>query len=363
MYDNNKNASSTKINTLFLKQFTTFEEAHFEFSKGINVFIGENATGKSHLIKILYTLIKTAHQTHFDNFENQFRLKLHNVFQINNEKKLVRSMLGMANVSVNYANNEVNFQMGEDDFLIQSEQAIHSKPSIYLPAQEFLSKNEGFIAAYNQRELPYDETYYDLSLALNALPLRRHKWVDVKNAIDLLQKAIVGESWEKDDIVKQENGRFYFDLPEGYLDVYLVGEGYRKMATLFYLLKNGSLTKDSILFWDEPEANLNPKLIVEVAKVLQALVKSGMQIFITTHDYLLSYELSLLAEYPSDNPIDIKFFSLHQPNRKAGVIVESGESLADIEQNSILEEFAAHYDHERDLFYNSTAQETASDTL
>lgn len=43
---------------------------------------------------------------------------------------------------------------------------------IYL---EFLSKNEGFIAAYDNRELAYDETYYDLSLALNALPLRREK--------------------------------------------------------------------------------------------------------------------------------------------------------------------------------------------
>jgi len=71
-----------------------------------------------------------------------------------------------------------------------------------------------------------------------------------------------------------------------------------------------------------------------------------MQIFIATHDYLLSYELSLLVEYPSDNPIDIKFFSLSKPDRQSAVIFEKGATLVDIEHNSILEEFAAHYDRE-----------------
>ena len=118
-----------------------------------------------------------------------------------------------------------------------------------------------------------------------------------------------------------------------------------------YLLRNGSLTKDSILFWDEPEANLNPKLIIEVRKVLQALAKTGMQIFITTHDYLLGFELSLLAEYLSDNPNNIKFFSLYKPSIKSGVIVESGPTLAHIDHNSILQEFASHHDREGDLFY------------
>ncbi len=39
----------------------------------------------------------------------------------------------------------------------------------------------------------------------------------------------------------------------------LVSEGYRKMATIMYLILSGSLTKDSILFWDEPETNMNQR--------------------------------------------------------------------------------------------------------
>ena len=62
------------------------------------------------------------------------------------------------------------------------------------------------------------------------------------------------------------------------------------------------------------------------------------------------FELSLLAEYPSENPIALKFFSLHKPNEQSSVIVEEGQTLADIANNPILDEFAAHYDREVELF-------------
>jgi hypothetical protein len=230
---------------------------------------------------------------------------------------------------------------------------ITSLPSlIFLPAQEFLSINKGFIAAYNKRELPYDETYYDLALALNAAPLRREQLEEVRSPLMFLKKLIAGENTGREEILRQQDGRFYFHLPEGELESGFVSEGYRKLATLYYLLRNGSLVKDSILFWDEPEANLNPTLITEVVKLLQMLARLGMQIFIATHDYLLSYELSLANEYPSDKA-DIKFFALHKPDRTAGVTVESAQTLAEIEHNPILEEFAAHYDREADMFYQS----------
>jgi len=36
------------INSLKIKNFTEFSEAKFEFSKGLNVVIGDNSTGKWH---------------------------------------------------------------------------------------------------------------------------------------------------------------------------------------------------------------------------------------------------------------------------------------------------------------------------
>jgi hypothetical protein len=317
-------------------------------------------------MKIIYMLLKVPEIIYQGNNTSKHKVeatrsKLSSVFQAT-VNELIRYGKEEASVGLDYGDMYVGLRITRgDDVSPQGEALPEYTPEgipyplslIYLPAQEFLSINEGFIAAYNKRELPYDETYYDLSLALNALPLRNDKLVEVQEIIAFLQQLIAGEQIQDAEVVTQENGRFKFSLPEGQLDVHLVAEGYRKIATLLYLLKNGSLTKDSILFWDEPEANLNPKLVVDVVKVLRELAAAGMQIFVATHDYLLSHELSLLAEYPSEESVTIKFFALHKPNRKSGVLIETGQTLAEIEHNPILAEFAAHYDREAALFHTS----------
>jgi predicted ATP-dependent endonuclease of OLD family len=42
-----------KLGQLTIHDFSAFEDASLEFSPGINVFIGQNATGKSHLLTLL----------------------------------------------------------------------------------------------------------------------------------------------------------------------------------------------------------------------------------------------------------------------------------------------------------------------
>src|SRR5688500_19388118 len=43
-----------QVRRLHLSAFTDFDEAEFEFVPGINVLMGENGTGKSHVLRILY---------------------------------------------------------------------------------------------------------------------------------------------------------------------------------------------------------------------------------------------------------------------------------------------------------------------
>lgn len=43
-----------------------------------------------------------------------------------------------------------------------------------------------------------------------------------------------------------------------------------------------------MLFWDEPEANINPKYIPVLAELLIMLESEGVQIFVSTHDYFLA---------------------------------------------------------------------------
>jgi len=115
---------------------------------------------------------------------------------------------------------------------------------------------------------------------------------------------------------------------------------------VLHLINNGSIDKDTVLFWDEPEANLNPRLTTHIALFLRELAKTGIQIFIATHDYLLTGELSLAAEYRIAPEVPIRFFGMSREG-DGPVSIRSGDTLADLEDNPILEEFAAHYEREQ----------------
>ena len=88
----------------------------------------------------------------------------------------------------------------------------------------------------------------------------------------------------------------------------LVAEGIRKMALLWQLVKNGTLEKGSVLFWDEPEANINPKYISVIAELLLELQRNGVQIFVATHDYMLSKYF----EVRKNKGDSIMFFSIEK---------------------------------------------------
>ena len=45
---------SRPCSSLTFKDFTAFKEAQFEFASGLNVVVGENGTGKTHILKAAY---------------------------------------------------------------------------------------------------------------------------------------------------------------------------------------------------------------------------------------------------------------------------------------------------------------------
>jgi len=220
--------------------------------------------------------------------------------------------------------------------------------SIFLPAREVLSIYPGFMNAYLNRESSSDETYYDLALALSALPLRGPRGEAASRLYQPLAELL-------DGTVHFDGDRFYLTTrADGSIEAHLVAEGHRKIASVMHLIANGSLMQDGLLFWDEPEANLNPRLTKVVADFLLRLAGAGVQVFITTHDYLLTNELSLQSEYRTDpaRNAPIKFFAFNRGDD--GVTIQSGATLADLDQNPIMEEFEALYDRERRLFVEPT---------
>jgi predicted ATPase len=158
--------------------------------------------------------------------------------------------------------------------------------------------------------------------------------------------------------IRLDGSRFYRVSTAGNLEAHLLSEGLRKLGVLIHLVLNGSIIKNGFLFWDEPEASLNPRLVTVVAKALRSLAAFGIQIFVATHDFLLLNELAIADEYravlPKGEPrVDVKFFGLELSTDSASVTVQSADRLRDLESNDILEEFAAYYDRRADLIEKS----------
>lgn len=354
-----------KVQTLTLKNFTAFADARFEFSPGINVLIGANATGKTHILKLLYATLKTwdverRHRQEKVNGYETLALRLHDklngVFKPDDNRlgRLIHrgSVKRRAEVNVQCAPGEIRYWYSGDagHLRIESPQLCNVPPSLFVPSKEGLSFFEGFIHAYQNRELSFDETYYDLCVALSGLKLKSQVAQFGPTTVRELRGVLQGK-------VAMKNGKFFVRQKDGLIEAHLLAEGLRKVAMLLHLIDNGSIVPNSALFWDEPESGLNPRLVKVIADVLLKLAASGSQIFVATHDYLLTNELSLAAEYetPEGKAAKTRFFCLSREKPNAAVEVESGDVLGELENNPILQEFAAHYDREQRLFAGGRA--------
>lgn len=342
-----------KIESVSLEKFSVFERAEIAFSTGLNIFIGANATGKSHLMKLLYSAMKTKEAAQKDSIDDKQRIaarlkeKLAGVFQPDEKdpRRLVRRQVGRGSAKVAIRAREGKFvfkltTLGNLTVEVDSLKGVN--PSLFIPSREVIAMYHGFVDAYDKRELSFDETYYDLCKSLSG---RLTKGPRLKKAAELVEplEEILGGK------VSIEGGRFQVYSHDGVLEAHLLAEGFRKIAGLVHLINNGSLIANGMLFWDEPEANLNPKLITRIAETLRILADRGVQVFVATHDYLLSHELSLAVEYQTKPKVPTRFFAF-QRDDSGPVSVQAGDTLADLEHNPILEEFAAHYDRERELF-------------
>ena len=109
------------------------------------------------------------------------------------------------------------------------------------------------------------------------------------------------------------------------MEIPLVAEGLRKLGMLARLIATGALLDNGCLFWDEPEANLNPHMIRRVASSIVELGLGGIQVFIATHSLFLLREIEMLLEDGKRN-VDARFFGLSHSDD--GVVTLASHWLA-----------------------------------
>ena len=331
------------LETLKLRNFTVFEEAEFHFAPGLNVLVGENGTGKTHVLKVAYSAIASTPSgipTPPSKSQRESRLadKLLGVFKPDKLGHLVRHDPNIKRCEVECKFSNSNFDLGfsfsiisnGDVDLQQIPLEIQVARSVFLPARELLSIFPKFASLYETRYLPFEETWRDTCLYLDAPLLRDIRQVKIRELLSALELALGGT------VELDRTGGFYLQTPDGRREIHLVAEGHRKLAMLAQLIANGSLSSGNYLFWDEPEANLNPHIIKLAAKVILQLSKIGIQIIAASHSLFLLRELDILLQTQEFKSVPARFFGLHSTG--AGVQVQQGPTIDDIGEITSLQE-------------------------
>jgi energy-coupling factor transporter ATP-binding protein EcfA2 len=331
---------------LRFQKFGVFEDVEFKFCPGVNVLIGENGTGKSHAMMAAYSILRAFHKDDTSRgVAARVEEKLKGAFQPENRRlgRLVRRARGggVAHIGVESGSFSCEVQFNHkdpDSFELLKLQRRPTGSSIFIPSREVLAMYEGFIGAYTRSDLAFSEVYYDTCVSLNAPLTRGAREQEVLALLAPLLEVLGGRVFEK-------GGRFYVQQGAARLEAHLVSEGLRKIATLVHLVNNGSLKSNDLLFWDEPEANLNPALSKIVVNFLLALAKQGVQVILATHDFSVTTRLSILAENAVVPAELIRFFSLARAGSKTSAVeVCHANTLAGLPANPILDEHEALYD-------------------
>lgn len=207
--------------------------------------------------------------------------------------------------------------------------------SVYIPVKEMLSSAPGFRSLYAKREVHFEEVYRDI-LDRAYLPALRKPVCGLHGEIlTKLRETIGGE-------VAVKNEEFFLRSEHGDLEFSLLAEGVRKLALLWLLIRNGTLESGSILLWDEPETNLNPKLFGVVIDVLLKLQRAGVQVFLATHDYVILKELDLQAKSADE----VAYHAFFQKAETGEIGCDTTYDYRDIDPNAIADTFTDLYDRE-----------------
>ena len=202
--------------------------------------------------------------------------------------------------------------------------------SLFIPSKEIVSLYEGLIALLDRYEIKLDATYGDLARSMNGPQLA---WVPA-----LATGMLADLETELGGKLILDSGRLSFLAQDGrQTEGPLMAEGFRKLTTLLFLIRRGVITeKGETLFWDEPEANLNPAYIRWVANALVAFACAGLQVVIATHSLFLLRELEILTMDARFSSVEKRFFALS--NGEEGVAISAGNGITDIDPLVLLDE-------------------------
>jgi predicted ATPase len=310
------------ISRVEIKDFLVFQgDFAVDFCPGVNVFIGGNSTGKTTLLKGLYSLSKYHGEIPIGapkiNSDAVFDYGMRIERYFHNFRIYKYTSFGFKlddNALVFSGSNENTI------FKVFFDKSNHKE--LLIPEKDILEHSKGLLALNNLRDIPFDQTYIDL---LSNAELGETKEISKTNNIILSKiKDVIGGE------VEFENDTFYTAKFDGQkIPFSLEASGYRKFGLLWKLARNGLLESGTTLFWDEPENSLNPELIPTLVDILLELQKGGVQIFIATH----SYDVARWFELNKKTENSLRYFNLRKTD--SGIAADVADDYVSLDNNPI----------------------------
>lgn len=331
------------IQSVCLKNFGPIADLSIENFGNINLLIGPNRSGKTILLKALYCAQRTIELT--GRGKNPLSVKeilsdkMYWTFQAGKLGNLVRKPDGG---SLEFSMKEKDggifyYTFGADTTskIVKVEPTTKSRNtnSVFIPAKEILTLLDVIKSIRdNKMEFGFDETYIDLAKALTPPTVGKiaKPFLAAREKLALALDGRVVFSKDK-NAWEYVQGKYSFDIN-------LTSEGTKKIAIFDTLIANHFLTKDSVVFIDEPESGLHPGLLINLLEIIFELAKYGVQFFIASHSYFVIKKLYNIA---AKNNFSIPVVSFETDGEVKRLDLEDG-----MPENSIIEESVRLYREE-----------------
>ena len=289
------------INSLELKNFGPIHQFKCEKLGNINLIIGGNGTGKTILLKALYSAMRTLEEYKRGNEpRNASEIladKLYWTFEIEKIGDLVsKGADEPLSFKLRFDGQDFSYRFGKDTTksiqTLENHVLPRSSNSIFLPTKEVLSLHHIILQSRElSKTFGFDDTYLDLARALRQPPTGGKNYQQFAKSRTNLSEILEGK------VEYDENlGRWQFKKGNQKFPIGVTAEGIKKISILDTLLGNRYLDLKSVIFIDEPESALHPVAISKFLDIIAVLAECGIQFFMASHSYFVIKKLFLIAQ-------------------------------------------------------------------
>lgn len=336
---------SNKITKVSLNGYGIIPAFNGHNFSNINLFIGENGTGKTFLLKALYSATRAMEEyQRGDDIKpigDVLAEKLRWTFQVERLGDMVtRSSSEGLNFDMSLGTDRISYQFSSSAtskiINVDAPDKNRDANSIFIPAKEVLSLYSIVLKSREvDKSFGFDDTYYDLVKALRISPKRGKNYTAFSNSRKMLNDVIDG----KVEYDETSGKWFYKNNRNQKFSIGATSEGVKKISIMDRLLSNGYLNNQSIIFIDEIESALHPTAICQFLDMIaQIATEMDLQFFISSHSYFVIKKLALIAK---SNPGLVSCVSLSK--NEAPSIYDLSEGMPD---NSIIDASIDLYEKE-----------------